>query len=368
VSRFARHHLIDCFDQDRLLRSRILVVGAGAIGNEVLKNLALIGIGAVHLLDPDVIEESNLTRSVLFREADLGRPKAEVAAAACTALFPGGCFTWSRETFWHWASLVRLREFDAVIAATDNFESRLQLNQLCRLAPVDLFNAAIDSRHVTIESFPFRSAPGGACYECTLPASVHRQVRARYSCGGLRHLAAAERKVPTTAVTASHAGAGLAGAAVNALNAHPARPPNAWRRLLDSVDPFSGGTVAISQSAECPGCSGGQPNLRLACHGRLGPLPEWAAAEVQVTLSNPVILGTTCRTCGVATTLVAAAEDHDTTLTRCTHCGADRVLPDIRDQLTLGDLARLPAAAHLPVKYLVCHSPSDQPILIEINP
>ena len=81
MSRFDRHHLIDCFDQDRLLRARILVVGAGAIGNEVLKNLALIGVGAVHVLDPDFIEESNLTRSVLFRDVDVGRHHQEILDA-----------------------------------------------------------------------------------------------------------------------------------------------------------------------------------------------------------------------------------------------------------------------------------------------
>ncbi len=368
MSRFDGHHLIDCFDQDRLLRARILVVGAGAIGNEVLKNLALIGVGAVHILDPDVIEESNLTRSVLFRDADVGRPKAEVAAAACADLFPGGGFTWSRETFWRWATLGRLRGFDAVVAATDNFESRIQLNQLCRLAPVDLFNAGIDSRHVAIESFPFRTDPGGACYECTLPASVYQQVRERYSCGGLRRLAAGERKVPTTAITASHAGAGLAGAVVNALNDHPARPRGAFRRLVDTVNPLAGGGLTISRAGECPGCSGPAPGLRFSCCGKLGALPAWADdPNLEVTLSNPVVFGATCRTCGDQRALIAAAEDCDATLTRCARCQKDSVQPDIRDRLTLGELAALPPGTSLPVKYLsVSHT--GPPLLIEINP
>ena len=71
------------------MRTDYLVVGAGALGNEVLKNLALLGVGTVYVVDFDEIEESNLTRSVLFRAEDCGRPKAEVAAAGYRGIFPG---------------------------------------------------------------------------------------------------------------------------------------------------------------------------------------------------------------------------------------------------------------------------------------
>ena len=65
--RYSRFRLIAWWDQEKLARSRFLVVGAGALGNEVLKNLALLGVGYIHVVDFDRIEESNLTRSVLFR-------------------------------------------------------------------------------------------------------------------------------------------------------------------------------------------------------------------------------------------------------------------------------------------------------------
>ncbi len=83
-------------DLDRYSRLRLdLVVAAGAapvgggargrrgaLGNEVLKNLALVGLGTIYVIDLDVVEPSNLSRSVLFRSEDGGRPKAEVAASA----------------------------------------------------------------------------------------------------------------------------------------------------------------------------------------------------------------------------------------------------------------------------------------------
>ena len=90
--RFDRFRQIAWWDQGRLSRAKVLVVGAGALGNEIIKNLALLGIGNVLIADFDRVEHSNLSRSVLFREADNGASKAEVAArsAACST-FKGTC-------------------------------------------------------------------------------------------------------------------------------------------------------------------------------------------------------------------------------------------------------------------------------------
>src|SRR6185295_2736964 len=78
--RFSRFRLISWWDQLRLQRARVLVIGAGALGNEIIKNLALLGVGRVFIADLDRIETSNLSRSVLFRAADCGQGKARVAA------------------------------------------------------------------------------------------------------------------------------------------------------------------------------------------------------------------------------------------------------------------------------------------------
>ncbi|WP_207765360.1 HesA/MoeB/ThiF family protein [Cuspidothrix issatschenkoi] len=78
-SRYDRHHLIDWWDQQRLKAAKILVAGAGALGNEVLKNLALVGVGNITVIDFDTVSITNLTRSVLFRESDVGLPKVEIA-------------------------------------------------------------------------------------------------------------------------------------------------------------------------------------------------------------------------------------------------------------------------------------------------
>src|ERR1700685_4577316 len=80
--RYDRLRLIPWWDQERIASCRVLVIGAGALGNEILKNLALLGFRRVVVLDLDKIEMSNLSRTVLYRAADVGQQKAIVAARA----------------------------------------------------------------------------------------------------------------------------------------------------------------------------------------------------------------------------------------------------------------------------------------------
>src|SRR2546423_8789434 len=87
-NRFERFKLIGWWDQSRLRRARVVVVGAGALGNEIVKNLALLGVGNLFVADMDRIENSNLSRSVLYRAADNGAPKATTAARAAHDIYP----------------------------------------------------------------------------------------------------------------------------------------------------------------------------------------------------------------------------------------------------------------------------------------
>src|SRR5215203_7171615 len=86
--RFDRFKLIGWWDQARLARAKVLVIGAGALGNEIIKNLALLGVGNVLVADMDRIENSNLSRSVLYRANDNGQLKATAAANATRGIYP----------------------------------------------------------------------------------------------------------------------------------------------------------------------------------------------------------------------------------------------------------------------------------------
>ena len=153
--RYHRHSLIDWFSQEALAHTKAIVIGAGAVGNEVIKNLTLLGIGEIHVFDFDVIEEHNLTRSVLFREEHIGRSKAEVAAEQAAAMDANVLVTGTNGDFWHELSFSELRASDIVYCCVDNFEARIRSNTLCFLACVDFVNIGIDSRFSLIELFPF---------------------------------------------------------------------------------------------------------------------------------------------------------------------------------------------------------------------
>ena len=101
--RFDRFRLIGWWDQERLAKSRVLVIGASALGNEIIKNLAMLGVGNLFITDLDRIENSNLSRSILYREADNGLGKAEVAARGTRYLPAKSCIFTTAMSFMTWA-------------------------------------------------------------------------------------------------------------------------------------------------------------------------------------------------------------------------------------------------------------------------
>ena len=127
--RFARFELMGWWDQERLASARIVVIGAGALGNELLKNLALLGIGNVFVADLDNIENSNLSRSVLYREADCGRPKAEVAAERARDIYPEMRVQSFVGDVVHDLGLGIYRWADVILGGLDNREARVAINQ-----------------------------------------------------------------------------------------------------------------------------------------------------------------------------------------------------------------------------------------------
>lgn len=206
-NRYARHHLIDWLSQDAVQAAKIGVVGAGAIGNEVIKNLTLLGVGTIDIFDFDTIEVHNLTRSVLFRESDIGRTKAETAAARARELDPNVALRAFEGDFWQRLSLARLARYDALICCVDNVEARIRLNRLCHLVGTNLINCGIDSRFALCTLYPFAVATEPPCFECSLDDAGYAKAGERYSCGGLRKVAFEERKVPTTIITSAQSAA-----------------------------------------------------------------------------------------------------------------------------------------------------------------
>lgn len=198
--RYHRQTLITWWDQDRLRDATVLVVGAGALGNELVKNLALIGVGTVIVVDLDVVENSNLSRCVFFRPSDEGRPKAQVVAAAARELNPDVRVIPLVGDVRSVVGLGVVRDVDVVLGGLDNREARLHVNQACRKVGTTWVDGAIEGLQGVARTF---SPHDGPCYECTMNQRDHELVAARRSCSLLTRDEMVAGKVPTTATTAS---------------------------------------------------------------------------------------------------------------------------------------------------------------------
>lgn len=197
--RYSRQRLISWWEQERLAGSAVMVAGIGALGNEVAKNLAQIGVGNLLLVDFDVVEPSNLTRSVLFREQDGGRKKVEVAAERLRELNPDI----NIRTFHGDIADIGLgvfRRMSVVVGCLDNREARLAVNRACWKTGVPWIDGGIQELSGTVKVF---IPPDSACYECTMSAKDFELLNIRYSCPLLKREDIITGKVPTVSTISS---------------------------------------------------------------------------------------------------------------------------------------------------------------------
>lgn len=191
---------ISWWRQEVVREATVLVVGAGALGNEVLKNLALMGIGNLLIADFDTIEDSNLSRSVLFREKDNGSRKVDAAARGVKSLNPDvNVKSWHGDINFE-MGLGVYRHVDAIVGCLDNREARLSINRASWAVDRPWVDGAIQELMGIVRVF----WPGqGACYECTLTDHDYQMIGLRYSCPLLARDNLLLGKVATTPTSAS---------------------------------------------------------------------------------------------------------------------------------------------------------------------
>ena len=191
---------ISWWQQETVRNATVLVIGAGALGNEVIKNLALMGIGNILIADFDTIEDSNLSRSILFRAGDNGRRKVDAAAAAVKAINPDvNVKAWHGDINYE-MGLGVFRHVDVIVGCLDNREARLSINRFSWAVDRPWVDGAIQELMGIVRVF----RPGeGACYECTLTDLDYQIINLRYSCPLLARQDILMGKVPTTPTSAS---------------------------------------------------------------------------------------------------------------------------------------------------------------------
>jgi len=321
--RYARHRLIDWWDQERLKSARILVAGAGAIGNEVIKNLALLGIGHLVVVDSDTVAISNLTRSVLFRAEDQGRPKAEVAAERAAEIDPDIQVRAIVGDLEFDVGLGVYRDMDVVLGCLDSVAARLALNRLCRRAAVPWLNGGIEATIAEVSLFDGRT---GACYECAMSETMWEERNRRFACGGLR-TDEAEQKMPTTAVVASAVAAFMVNEALLLLHAVEGKPKEgmtASQKLYLTLKPYHFGVYDLPENEDCLAHDTWGP-VEVIEHSRAELTPRTlleiaGEPDGTVDLGFDLLTELRCMACGETEAVLMPLERCSLELAFCPHC------------------------------------------------
>lgn len=323
--RFARFELIGWWDQARLARARVVVIGAGALGNEILKGLALLGVGNVFVADLDRVENSNLSRSVLFREADCGQPKAEVAARRATEIYPDMRVRPFVGNIVYDLGLGVYRWADVILGGLDNREARVAINQAAARAGKVWIDGAIERLEGVARVFDPATGP---CYECTMGENDWKMLEARRSCALLSRGEMEQGKVPTTPTTA---------AVVAGIQTQEAV------KLLHGLDVLSGrgflfdGTyhqsyvVQYTRDDDCPAHEPFEPVETLdwrVAETRVGDLLERVRSDVGpdavVDTNQDLLAGLSCARCDEEEPVFSSLGKVTEARGRCPRCGQPR--------------------------------------------
>ncbi len=199
------YDLISWWKKDRVRDAKILVIGAGALGNEVLKNLALLNIGHILIVDFDTIEFSNLSRSLLYREADAkaGAAKCDIAAARVKEMNPEVKVSAINADIVTGLGLGIYRRMDAIIGCLDNRLARLAINRACHKINKPWVDGAIEN----LAGQAVVYVPGASCYECELSEREKQIIKRAVSCKVVANRSIVRGRIPTTPISASIIGA-----------------------------------------------------------------------------------------------------------------------------------------------------------------
>jgi molybdopterin-synthase adenylyltransferase len=310
--RFARARLIAGWDPERLTAATAVVAGVGALGNEVAKNLALAGIGRLVLCDPDTVAVTNLSRTVLFTPADVGRPKPVAAATALAALAPDTAVDPRRSELVGGVGLGELADAAVVLGCLDTVRARMQLLGRAALVGAALVDGGTGpwSGEVRV-----RLSADEPCFACPLTAHERGRSDVPWSCAEPPPTGPAAASIVSTALVASWM-------TVAALRIVLRDPPD--HRLL-RIDARGGRTepVRLHRDPECPfhrplGTAPSPVDVshRETVRDLLESLPDGSEPLAWMPFGLPL----RCAACGEYAHPVEGVDDDGVTV--CEACGA----------------------------------------------
>lgn len=167
LERYSRHillHDVGVEGQEKLLRAKVLVIGAGGLGCPAALYLAAAGVGTIGIVDCDIVEISNLQRQIAHHTGDIGRPKVESAKAKMLAINPDVSVQAHRKYLDAANIRAIIRDYDFVVDGTDNFPTKFLVNDACVMEKIPFSHGGIlrfDGQTTTV-------VPGeSACYRCS---------------------------------------------------------------------------------------------------------------------------------------------------------------------------------------------------------
>ena len=169
IERYARHIVlkeVGGVGQQRLLRAKVLVIGAGGLGCPISLYLAAAGVGTIGIVDDDVVSLSNLQRQIAHATARIGTPKTASAAATLAAINPDVCVVEHRTRINAENAAKLIAAYDLVADGSDNFATRFLVNDSCYFARKPLVTAAIAQFDGQLATFKAYQEGDHPCYRC----------------------------------------------------------------------------------------------------------------------------------------------------------------------------------------------------------
>jgi len=309
-------------------KASALIIGAGALGNEVGKNLALMGVRLIAVVDRDTVEVANLTRSVFFRESDHGSMKAETLADRLIDLNPDVTVLPLNGDLDRVVGLGLVRRMDMVFSCLDNRLARRSINRMCQ----KLGKAWIDGSMENLLGDVTVYLPNdGPCYECNLTQNDKAIIAEATSCQHIALQNLAMGKIPTISTMGSIISALQVQEGLKILH-EDFSPSIAAKRLVVNCEINDFYSTRADRKDECDG------HFR---YGDITEMPNWSVShttareilqhferEKSVTghlrLGREVVIGLRCHQCNSVDDVGEVMQFLTSAMILCSVCGSER--------------------------------------------
>jgi adenylyltransferase/sulfurtransferase len=314
----------------RLRKARALVVGTGALGNEVCKNLAMMGMELIVVLDRDTVEMANLSRSIFFRERDRARPKTAVIRERLADVNPDVKVLELQGDLDSVLGLGLVRRMDVVFSCLDSRLARRSVNRMCEKVGKPWVDGAMEDLLGEVAVY----VPGmGPCYECSLTQAQKAALAEAVSCRGIALRNLSLGKVPTTSTMGSIISALQVQEGIRLIHGH-LQNGLVGKRLVVNCNINDFYVTSSERNEDCDGHErfGEVSELQdltaatATAQGLLEMFKQETGEDGFVDLGREVVIQFRCEMCDASHDAGIPLSEVDSEVQRCSNCGAPRLV------------------------------------------